>query len=113
MTTPDPNRPSSTHSSGSPSPALHPTFSVDTFSSPSTPQTPSTPSFSLSTPPPSETPRKSTEWLQYIASITPLICGGLGPTITLMALSGCADEWRDEQIDGRNLADRDPKWVIA
>lgn len=82
----------------------------DTFSSSA-----DSPSFSFGDPsddaPPSS--RKGTTWLQYVASITPLICGGLGPTITLMALSGCADKWRDEEIGDRTIDEKDPKWVVA
>jgi len=56
--------------------------------------------------------RKHISWIQYIASITPLICGGLGPTLTLMAISGCADRWRTEDFpDG--LVERNPRWVVA
>jgi hypothetical protein len=50
-------------------------------------------------------------WSLYLASITPLICGGLGPTLTLLALSGCADRWRVATIDGLLIEDPDPKWV--
>ena len=58
--------------------------------------------------------RKHVSWIQYWASITPLVCGGLGPTLTLMALSGCADHWRTEDLaDGRILVERDPAWVVA
>jgi hypothetical protein len=58
--------------------------------------------------------RRHISWIQYLASITPLICGGLGPTLTLMAISGCADHWRAEELpDGHFLVERDPQWVIA
>src|SRR5277367_3431238 len=58
--------------------------------------------------------RRHISWIQYMASITPLVCGGLGPTLTLMAISGCADRWRTEDFpDGRVLVERDPKWVVA
>ena len=30
-----------------------------------------------------------------------------------MALSGCADKWRDEDIGDRTIDDKDPKWVVA
>ena len=50
----------------------------------------------------------------YWASITPLICGGLGPTVTLIALSGSADRWRTENLpDGTARTERDPTWVVA
>jgi len=61
---------------------------------------------------PTEHVRQHISWPRYLASITPLICGGLGPTITLLALSGCADRWRTEVIDGRLIEEPDPKWVI-
>jgi len=58
--------------------------------------------------------RRHISWIQYMASITPLVCGGLGPTLTLMAISGCADRWRTEDFpDGRVLVERDPPWVLA
>jgi hypothetical protein len=53
-------------------------------------------------------------WLLYWASITPVICGGLGPTLTLMAISGCADQWRAKHLsDGTIISERDPSWVIG
>jgi potassium channel subfamily K len=52
-------------------------------------------------------------WPRYLASITPLICGGLGPTITLLALSGCADRWRTETVGGDFIQDGDPTWVVV
>src|SRR5215471_9331380 len=52
----------------------------------------SSPSYSIGL---ARAPKKSrTSWLRYWASITPLICGGLGPALTLLAISGCADRWR-------------------
>lgn len=69
----------------------------------------SSPSYSIGLPRASKKSHDS--WLRYLASITPLICGGLGPTLTLMAISGCADRWRTE--DGTVITERDPVWVIA
>jgi len=52
-------------------------------------------------------------WPRYLALNTPIICGGLGPTVTLLALSGCADRWRTAVINGRLIEDPDPKWVVV
>jgi hypothetical protein len=53
-------------------------------------------------------------WLLYWASITPLICGGVGPTLMLMAISGCADRWGTKHLsDGTIISERDPAWVIG
>lgn len=58
--------------------------------------------------------RRHTSWKLYWVSITPLICGGLGPMLTLLALSGCVDPWRFENLlNGTTRTDKDPKWVIA
>ena len=58
--------------------------------------------------------RKHISWIQYWASITPLICGALGPTLTLMALSGCADRWRILELpDGSFHIEPDPQWVVV
>jgi hypothetical protein len=55
-----------------------------------------------------------TSRLRYWASISPLICGGFGPTLTLMAISGCADRWRTENLpDGTVITEKDPEWVVA
>lgn len=55
-----------------------------------------------------------TSRLRYWATISPLICGGLGPTLTLMAISGCADRWRTETLpDGTVITEKDPTWVVA
>ena len=60
------------------------------------------------------TGRKHRSWWHYWASITPLICGALGPVLTLLALSGCADRWRLYVTDnGVSMEEKDPKWVIA
>lgn len=74
------------------------------------------PSFSIgipSTPPKQKRRHRLKTWIQYWASITPLICGGLGPTVTLMALSGCADKWRSEDILGQPVTEPDPLWVVV
>jgi hypothetical protein len=69
-------------------------------------------SFSLAPPPPTHRRHRFHSWLLYWASITPLICGGLGPTLTLMAISGCADKWRSETFpNGITIAEEDPIWV--
>jgi hypothetical protein len=53
-------------------------------------------------------------WLLHLASVTPLICGSIGPVVTLLALSGCADEWREHvDADGKVLSEPDPRWVVA
>ena len=53
-------------------------------------------------------------WLLYWASITPIICGGLGPALTLLALSGCVDSWRALALpDGSQLKEGNPVWVIV
>jgi hypothetical protein len=71
-------------------------------------------SFNSTTPRTHPHRRRHVSWIQYWASITPLVCGGLGPTLTLMAISGCADRWRTEDFsDGRVLVESDPKWVVA
>ena len=58
--------------------------------------------------------RKHRPWLLYWASITPLLCGALGPVLTLLALSGCADRWRMYVApDGSDLFEKDPRWVIG
>ena len=58
--------------------------------------------------------RKHRPLLLYWASITPLLCGALGPVLTLLALSGCADRWRMYVApDGSNLFEKDPRWVIG
>src|SRR5436190_7299590 len=52
--------------------------------------------------------------LLYWASITPIICGALGPALTLLAISGCVDNWRAVGFaDGSQLDEVDPAWVIA
>jgi hypothetical protein len=52
--------------------------------------------------------------LLYWSSLTPLFCGGLGPTLTLLALSGCLDHWRAyEMPDGTTTSERDPRWVVG
>ena len=33
--------------------------------------------------------------------------------MTLMALSGCADKWRSEEVSGVVIDEPDPKWVAA
>lgn len=72
----------------------------------------SSPSYSIGLP---RTSKKShASWIRYWASITPVICGGLGPTLTLMAISGCADRWRTKSFpDGTVITEKDPNWVIA
>jgi len=70
-----------------------------------------TPSSSLRSHP-TEQIHQHISWPRYLASNTPIICGGLGPTITLLALSGCADRWRTAVINGRLIEDPDPKWVV-
>jgi hypothetical protein len=61
-----------------------------------------------------KTKHRLNPWVQHWASITPLIVGGLGPTITLLAISGCADAWRvDEFPNGIHVSEKDKKWVIA
>jgi hypothetical protein len=58
--------------------------------------------------------RRHRAGLLYWSSVTPLFCGALGPTLTLLALSGCLDRWRVFEIPGGSRAsDRDPRWVIA
>ena len=53
-------------------------------------------------------------WIQYWASVTPLIVGALGPTLTLLAISGCADKWRVRVFPaGLDVPVRDPRWVIG
>jgi len=82
--------------------------------------------FSLATSPTSSAPlsdsigaihpkrHRQISWLLYWASITPIICGALGPTLTLMAISGCADRWRTKHLsDGTIISEPDPAWVIG
>jgi hypothetical protein len=58
--------------------------------------------------------RRHRAGLLYWSSITPLFCGALGPTLTLLALSGCLDRWRVlEMPDGSRASDRDPRWVVG
>lgn len=53
-------------------------------------------------------------WLLYCVSITPIICGGIGPALTLLALSGCVDSWRALPLpDGSQFNEGDPVWVIV
>jgi hypothetical protein len=52
-------------------------------------------------------------WLLYWASITPLVCGAMGPTVTLFALSGCVDRWRALEVNGVQILEPDPGWVVA
>jgi hypothetical protein len=53
-------------------------------------------------------------WLLYFSSIGPLICGGVGPAVTLLALSGCVDKWKFITLpDGSVVKEEDPSWVIA
>jgi hypothetical protein len=61
---------------------------------------------------PKSRPKHQT-WLLYWASINPVICGALGPTLTLLALAGCTDRWRVFWVDGTSYSEKDPKWVIA
>ena len=57
---------------------------------------------------------KPADWLLYTASIAPLICGAVGPTVTLFALSGCVDEWGYINLpDGLIIKEKDPTWVVA
>jgi hypothetical protein len=52
--------------------------------------------------------------LLYWSSVTPLFCGALGPTLTLLALSGCLDRWRVLAMpDGSRTSERDPRWVVS
>jgi hypothetical protein len=61
-----------------------------------------------------QTDAKQQSWIMHWASITPLICGGLGPVLTLMALSGCADRWRAENFPGgHTVPEDDPTWVVC
>ncbi|SRR6266496_3028240 len=70
------------------------------------------PSYSIGIPHSSK--KSHSSWLRYWASITPLICGGLGPTLTLMAISGCADRWRTENSpNGTVTTEMNPRWVVA
>ena len=58
--------------------------------------------------------KKHIQWRIYWVRITPLICGGLGPMLTLLSLSGCVDPWRIENLpNGTTRTDKDPNWVIA
>lgn len=73
--------------------------------------TPQVPSLSIATRHIEKKVHKS--WLKYWSSITPVICGGLGPLVTLLALSGCADKWRTKTVDGIAVEERDPKWAMV
>ena len=53
-------------------------------------------------------------WYLYWASVTPIICGALGPALTLLAISGCVDPWRGSDLpDGSHFNEKDPLWVIV
>ena len=70
------------------------------------------PSFSVDTP--DQTYKRRNPWIQHWAAITPLIVGGLGPTLTLLAISGCADNWRVIQLpSGLYVAEKDATWVLV
>src|ERR1700721_2812130 len=85
--------------------------SISTTSSPSPIPLINSPKVNSNTPHPhSDVP----SWLLRLAQITPLICGAIGPVVTLLALSGCADQWRVfENEDGTEFSEPDPKWVIV
>jgi energy-converting hydrogenase Eha subunit A len=58
--------------------------------------------------------KKRKTWLLYWASICPVICGALGPTLSLLAIAGCTDRWRYfYESDGDYFSEKDPTWIIA
>jgi hypothetical protein len=57
-------------------------------------------------------PELQHSWFQRVASFHPLVCGGIAPTIVLFALSGCADRWGINIMDGLPVEEPDPEWVI-
>ena len=51
-------------------------------------------------------------WRQYLLSLTPLICGAIGPVAILLAISGRIDPWRAASLsDGSQVSDGYHDWV--